>query len=273
MSRYSVSRVNTYLENPWKHWCKYIARYKPKDGEIDTRWMDRGTVMHRVMELIATGTDSQEALKQASAVDFSQESIDGGIRSAERYLEYFGIAGLLQTTEVEKEITLSISYDTGIPDTSFIGYVDAVRDNGDGTVTLVDYKTFSTKPDVDEKVFSLQANLYMYVMTQLGYTVRDFVFECVNPKEKMTKRNYTHLEIRMPYREELCKEFYEQFCIIVRMIETNPEFKLYKKGSYMPDVYDDLFKVWQGIIVEDLETFLEEHFIVPEEDVEERDDD
>ena len=75
MNRYSISRVNTYLENPWKHWCKYIAKYKPKEGKINTVYMDRGTVMHRVMELVATGTDSKEALKQASVVDFAQESI------------------------------------------------------------------------------------------------------------------------------------------------------------------------------------------------------
>ena len=39
MNRYNISRVNTYLENPWKHWCKYIAKYKPKEGKINTVYM------------------------------------------------------------------------------------------------------------------------------------------------------------------------------------------------------------------------------------------
>lgn len=265
MNRYSISRVNTYLENPWKHWCKYIAKYKPKEGKINTVYMDRGTVMHRVMELVATGTDSKEALKQASVVDFAQESIDGGIRASERYFEHFGFEGLFKTTEVEKEITLDISEEVGLgTEIGFIGYVDAVRTNEDGSVTLVDYKTYSTKPAQDKMVLSLQANMYMYVMTKLGYNVRNFVFECINPKEKLVGRAYKYLAIDMPYREALCDEFFEQFCMLVRMIEQNPEFKMYKYGDYMPDIYDELFKVWQGIVTEDFDTFVAENFLEEE---------
>ena len=43
MTTYSVSRVKTFLENPWKHWCKYLAGYKEKQDPEVTQYMDRGT--------------------------------------------------------------------------------------------------------------------------------------------------------------------------------------------------------------------------------------
>ena len=52
--------------------------------------------------------------------------------------------------------------------------------------------------------------------------------------------------------------------MLVRMIEQNPEFKMYKYGDYMPDIYDELFKVWQGIVTEDFDTFVAENFLEEE---------
>lgn len=51
--RFSVSRLNTYLENPWEHWCKYIAEYKELPEPSRTKYMDRGTIFHTAMEIMA----------------------------------------------------------------------------------------------------------------------------------------------------------------------------------------------------------------------------
>ena len=39
MTTYSVSRVKTFLDNPWKHWCKYLAGYKEKQDPELTQYM------------------------------------------------------------------------------------------------------------------------------------------------------------------------------------------------------------------------------------------
>ena len=64
MTTYSVSRVKTFLDNPWKHWCKYLAGYKEKQDPEVTQYMDRGTYFHRGMELLAQskGKMTQEEL-------------------------------------------------------------------------------------------------------------------------------------------------------------------------------------------------------------------
>ena len=144
----------------------------------------------------------------------------------------------------------------------FTGIIDAVIQNDDGTVTIVDYKTHSTAPTDDEYRYSLQGNLYMYVYTQLGYNVRDMIFDCVNPKIKLTGRNYKRKTIRLVYNEYRTKDFFDQFVNLVDMIEANPDFKLYipGKSGHKPDAYDYLYKVYIGEMMEDLDEFIEKNF-------------
>lgn len=63
--RFSVSRLNTYLENPWEHWCKYIAEYKELPNPERSKYMDRGTIFHTAMEIMAdhNGELSEEKVK------------------------------------------------------------------------------------------------------------------------------------------------------------------------------------------------------------------
>lgn len=68
MGRYSVSRVNTYLENPFKHWCKYIAKYKPKYDNEKNKYMDRGTVFHKAMELFSESKGNISKLEVAQKI-------------------------------------------------------------------------------------------------------------------------------------------------------------------------------------------------------------
>ena len=100
----------------------------------------------------------------------------------------------------------------------------------------------------------------MYVYSQLGYNVRDMIFDCVNPKLKLTGRNYKRKTIRLVYNEYRTQNFFEQFVQLVDMIESNPDFKLYIPGSHKPDAYDYLYKVYIGEMMEDLDGFIEKNF-------------
>lgn len=260
--KFSVSRVNLYLENPWKHWCKYIKKLKPIVNREDTKYMDRGTVFHSVLEGIAKGKSVEEAkafaLVSAHEKGFVQEAKDTGILAFERYANEYNpdwskFADSILHTEYELNYDLS---DSAV----FNGFIDAIMDNGDGTVTLVDYKTYSKAPQADKMKYSLQAHMYMYVATQLGFDVKGFMFDCVNPTPVLKGRAYKTKRIEFLYNDALSGLMFENFCRMVEMIQANPEFNLYIPGDYKPDILDYLFKVYTGEVSEDLETFLEEYF-------------
>ena len=261
MELYSISRINTYLENPWKHWCKYIAKMKPKYDPEANKYMDRGTVFHKVMELMAKGEDEAharaKALLMANDEGFAQEAKTCGFLAVERYLDEYGTERFESIKEAEYELRLKLS-DTA----EFIGFIDAIVENEDGTVTLVDYKTYGNSPSADKLKYGMQANMYMYVAKQLGFNVKDFMFDCVNPKEVLKGRAYRTKRVTFRYNERTSEFMFEQFKEIVKQIEANPEYKVYTAGDYMPDMYDMLFKVYVGDITENIEEFIDRYFIV-----------
>lgn len=260
---FSVSRINTFLENPWKHWCKYIAGYKEKYDPERNKYMDRGTVFHKGVELMAQGKEPSEAIALAVAYGheqgFVQEAKDSGKIAIERYLKEYGTEPFTNTLETEKRYELDINSQA-----SFTGIVDAVVDNMDGTITLVDYKTYSNAPQADKLMYSVQANIYLYVVNALGYKATKFVFDCVNPKEVLKGRAYCTKRIEFDYNEARATHFWDSFCKAVDIIQSNPEYNLYKSGDYMPDAYDYLYKVYVGDINEDLDDYIEKHFDIKE---------
>lgn len=264
MTTYSVSRVKTFLDNPWKHWCKYLAGYKEKQDPEVTQYMDRGTYFHRGMEILAqnkgkiTQEDLYAKLREIYAESgFLEEAKLSGELAIDRYLSEGETVDFEKIIETEHQVYFDLPNGH-----QFTGIIDAVIQNDDGTVTIVDYKTHSTAPTEDEYRYSLQGNLYMYVYTQLGYNVRDMIFDCVNPKIKITGRNYKRKTIRLVYNEYRTKDFFDQFVHLVDLIESDPEFKLYipGKSGHKPDAYDYLYKVYIGEMMEDLDEFIEKNF-------------
>lgn len=264
MTTYSVSRVKTFLDNPWKHWCKYLAGYKEKQDPEVTQYKDRGTYFHRGMEILAqckgkiTQEDLYAKLREIYAESgFLEEAKLSGELAIDRYLSEGEPVDFEKIIETEHQVYYDLPNGH-----QFTGIIDAVIQNDDGTVTIVDYKTHSTAPTDDEYRYSLQGNLYMYVYTQLGYNVRDMIFDCINPKIKITGRNYKRKTIRLVYNEYRTKDFFDQFVHLVDLIESNPEFKLYipGKGGHKPDAYDYLYKVYIGEMMEDLDEFIEKNF-------------
>lgn len=261
-----MSRVDTFLSNPFKHWCKYVAGYKEKHEPELHKYMDRGTIFHKMMEILSDKEGYSVSYAKEKVAElykdsgFLDECFRGAFMAVDRYIEEYDYNPFKNVIETEYELNYKLPNGH-----DFIGYIDAIIDNGDGTVTLVDYKTYSTSPQEAEKKYSMQANMYMYVANQLGFNVRWFMFDCVNPKEKITGRNYKTKRLKFPYNEARVTEFFNHFVMLTDMIEQFQDYKLYRMENAMPDMYTMLFKVYTGEIAEDLDTFLHEHFIVPEE--------
>ena len=265
---YSFSRIDTFLKCPFKHWVKYELGYREKQDPEHTKYMDRGTMFHSGMEYLAQNKGEltkEEVTKFVSDKykdsDFCDEAKETGIIAIERYLD------LEEDKKVDFSNIIHTEYPVEIPlpdGNTFYGIVDAVKQNPDGTVTLIDYKTYSTAPQEEKMKYGMQGNLYIYAMEQLGFKVKDFIFECINPKAKLTGRNYTHKRIRFVNNEAKVEEYFNQFAMIVKMINENPEYRLYVPHEGMPDSYDFLYKVFVGDVMEDIQDILEKYFIKSE---------
>ena len=233
MGKYSITRINTFLENPWKHWCKYVAGYKPLKNPEAEKYMDRGTVFHRAMEILASSKGSVrfeeiiETVKQeAREQGFLEEAEKGGLLAVSRYLDEYGNEAFKDVIHTEYRLDYTLTKGN-----KFIGFIDAIIPHKDGSVTLV------------------------------GFKVRGFRFDCVNPKEKITGRMYRFKRIEFRYNPYKAEEVFNNFCEMAEMLEEKGDsLRMYSVGEHMPDAYDYLYRVYIGEVAEDLDEYLEKWF-------------
>lgn len=270
---WSVSRVKTWLDNPWDFYCKYIKGMKRASPWQDA--LDRGTVLHRYLEELALGKNSEEIesditytneeatrynqlLEDGEKVDvglkiflkryfpnleekieslepipvLSEKGIADGIRVARKYLDEYGtIHNMGKVIEAEKKIEWDLS--EYLPNQSFVGYIDAVVEDNRGRIWLVDHKTYSNKPKFDDLRMELQANVYMYVMKHVyNVDVAGFIYDCINPKEKITGRGYHFHQFKITYNERIVEMVVENFMTTIEIILNYPDYTIYKESTY-----------------------------------------
>ena len=263
MGKYSITRINTFLENPWKHWCKYVAGYKPLKNPEAEKYMDRGTVFHRAMELLSSSKGKigfeeviDKVKSEARQQGFLEEAEKGGLLAVSRYLDEYGKEAFENVSHTEYRLDYPL---TG--GNEFVGFIDAIIPNKDGSVTLVDYKTYSSAPQEDKMKYAIQADMYMYVATKLGFKVRGFRFDCINPKEVIKGRMYRFKRIEFRYNPYKAEEVFDNFCEMAYMLEEKGDsLRMYSIGEHMPDAYDYLYRVYIGEVAEDLDEYLAKWF-------------
>lgn len=162
----------------------------------------------------------------------SQKGIDDGYRVARKYLdEYGGIDNKGKVLETEKKISWDLS--EYLPNQDFVGYIDAIVEDERGNIWLVDYKTYSNKPKFEDLRMELQANVYMYVMKNIyGVDVAGFIYDCINPKEKIVGRGYHFHQFKITYNERIVNMVTENFLTTIEIILNNPEYNIYKESKY-----------------------------------------
>ena len=233
--RFSYSQVSMYESNPWKHFCNYVLKLYPPSSEQ----AERGTDVHSVFEEM-----SQYSIKNkdANLIEWldnwhnNKDIEEGRILNDEtwtivrRYLlNYAGYGeGLLsenrlpwkdaKSVECEKKIV------TKFGNIDFVGYIDLVVYHEDGTVTLYDYKTLSNKPSVYEYTYGMQGNLYIAAMQNLGYKVRGFVFDAMNPKMNIPWNGYRFFRIELPVNPNVVDNSTKRFVHIANEIIKNPSY-------------------------------------------------
>lgn len=233
--RFSYSQVHMYENNPWKHFCNYVLGLYPPSSEQ----ADRGTDVHSVFEELA-----QYSLKnpEANLIEWldnwhKNDDVEDGKQLGDetwtivrRYLlNYAGIGNGLfsenrlpwkDAVKVECEKKVTTTFD-GI---DFIGYIDLVVYHEDGSVSLYDYKTLSNKPSVYEYTYGMQGNLYIAAMKKLGYIVREFVFDAMNPKMQIPWNGYKFFRIELPMNPNSVENSVKRFVHLANEILKNPSY-------------------------------------------------
>lgn len=286
---WSVSRVKTWLDNPWDFYCKYVMGLDKASPWQDA--LDRGTVLHRVLELLATSplnidqieehirvvntatlsyntlieegkkkipphlravlikniTEAEQAIKELKPIKaLSEKGVDDGIRVARKYLdEYGGVDNMGEVLECEKKLEWDM--DEYLPNQSFVGYVDKVIKDERGRIWLVDHKTYSNKPQFDNLRMELQANVYMWVMTNVyDVEVAGFIYDCINPKEKIVGKGYHFHQFKIPYNERIVDMVMENFMTTIEIILDNPDYNVFKVSEYGTAYMNELLHGFDG---------------------------
>ena len=157
----SYSKLSTWNECPFKYRLIYIEHLEPLDDLRPSNPLFVGTAAHEAVE---------------------KRSIDAGIES---YKSNFTEIGPEHEFEIEKLKIMSqkaieqipdcetYEYKLDVPD-EFVGYIDGLKKNEDGTYTIMDFKTSN---NVSGYRTSPQVHIYKYYFERLtGETVKDLYY-------------------------------------------------------------------------------------------------
>lgn len=233
--RFSYSQVSMYETNPWKHFCNYVLNLYPPQSEQ----AERGTDVHSAFEEIAqyslNNPDDNlvewlDNWYKNNDIEESKSLGDETHMIVRRYLMNYGGygKGILGENRLPWKDAVKIEVEKKVITTfgniDFVGYIDLVVHHEDGSVSLYDYKTLSNKPSVYEYTYGMQGNLYIAAMQNLGYTVREFVFDAMNPKKDIPWNGYRFFRIEFSVNPNVVDMCVKRFVKIANTILKNPSY-------------------------------------------------
>lgn len=185
--KYSHSRVECYISCPYKYKLRYVDKLKAIPDYTADNALICGNTIHQGAE-----TNLEDALSfyYSNYPVISDKHVEEIMK-----FEYLipKIHGILDGVNVyRKEFNISTS--------RFIGIVDLIVKNDDGTVDVFDYKYSN---NYEKYMESPQLHLYKYFLEAIGFKVRKlgFIFiPKISIKQKNTESTY---EFRRRLNEEL----------------------------------------------------------------------
>ncbi len=193
---WSYSRINLYNQCPYAFALKYLYH----EPELSNPYADFGSYIHHIHELFYDGVLKQNELVPyyISHFDEMNQNMYGDKKS--KYfidgLNYFegGIKIVPSSiVSVEKQIDFMVG------DYKFIGFIDLLYRNEDGTLTIVDHKSHNLKPRSNRKKptvsdqeldeYLRQLYLYAHGVHQLGLgSVGALTFNCFRISKTIENR-------------------------------------------------------------------------------------
>lgn len=185
--QYSHSRVETHLSCPYKYKLRYIEHLKTIPFPEADNALICGNTIHKGAE-----TDLKQAIEfyYSNYPLITDKHIDETIK-----FEYLipQIHKILSGVNVyKKEFKINTS--------RFIGIVDLITKNEDGTVDVFDYKYSN---NIEHYAESPQLHLYKYFLEQIGFKIRKLGFIFI-PKISIRQKQQEDLyQFRKRLQEEL----------------------------------------------------------------------
>lgn len=174
--QFSPSSINLYLSCPRRYLYEDILKLKPKDGNPNT--LSYGKAIHKACEkAINFLRDKKIPPEKSQFIKWFKEELSSlpmesyqqrinfegrGKQTLEKY--YSQICNTTVSNLVDTEYKLEYKTEDGI---NFIGYIDRLDINSDGTYTIYDYKTGNNKNreiavDKDHEDYYNQMAWYKY---------------------------------------------------------------------------------------------------------------
>lgn len=207
----SFSRVDCFKSCPQKYKYRYLEELKTFPSDAADNDLIVGNVLHKAME-----TD----LVQAKDFYFSQYPVitDNHIN------EFMKIEILASKVKKLLEGVNIYSQEYQINDRDFIGFVDLITINEDGTVDIFDYKYSN---NVEKYKESQQLHIYKHYLEKQGLIVSRMGYIIVPKWRGRQKKTETLFQFRQRLVEEVNK-------LEVQLIEV--EFEKYKVAQYFSDL-------------------------------------
>lgn len=206
---YSPSAINTYLSCPRRYLYEDILSLSPVVGNADA--LHYGTCVHSACEFmmneaIKNGSYPDKAkflkkfkmeLDKCALSDIKQRKIleERGENELSNYYHH------LTDTPVSNIFALEYKIKSEIDGVKFIGIIDRVEKNSDGTYSIYDYKTGEVKtsskirPGGDNENYYNQLCLYKYYFEKItGEIVRDTEFIFIISPETDSRYGFTEDE-------------------------------------------------------------------------------
>lgn len=225
MKNYSVSRVKTYLNNPWDYYQRYILNNKKELK--NQKYLDRGTYFHKAMEIQAKEKQSEsdeliERLKEEYDNEIiNSEAFELGSEVIKRY--HLWNSSFIEDKSLEEEFYFIAEIEE-LDNICIHGYIDSIRQDKLGNNYIVDYKTYSNKPQENEKQLDLQAWVYMYIANvYYDMKIKYFIFDCIGSKSKYPKNYWRKQKIKIEYNSYTANKIFEQFINCINDIEQKEE--------------------------------------------------
>lgn len=185
--QYSHSRVECHISCPYKYKVRYVDKLKTIPNYSANNALICGNTIH---------LGAEKGLEKALEFYYSQYPIitDRHVEEIMKF-EYLipKIHELLSNINVyKKEFKISTS--------RFIGIVDLITKNDDGTVDVFDYKYSNNYEKYAE---SPQLHLYKYFLEQIGFKIRKLGFIFIPKVSIKQKKEETLYQFRKRIDEEL----------------------------------------------------------------------
>ena len=219
---YSVSRLETYNTCKYKYYKTYIEKSKEKSEII---YSALGSKVHSLLErqFILKRNNFKEEIDFRKEIlnELQEAELKGYSFSSEKVKEkwiydiihFCNNSKFYEMNIIENELHFLLDFD-GL---WIQGYIDAIVDNGDNTVSVIDWKTSSAfkASDLDKK--ARQLLLYKIALEEAGTSVSHVYWDMlkyadvswINKTKKLSHRICERNEILDKMRNEFTKYLYE----------------------------------------------------------------